>query len=218
MPVTQVLGALGCLGQGNMKPYRYCKFSKVDGTRRDPVSVDISLHDILNTLVQGKEITSDLCELAPPETFLDEAIYFADMDDVCARLHREYLTAKAQYQKLVRENGQDDPMAEMAQDHLESAHSARETRILELKQNSEIMEKLAYVRRQEEEIVQEKRTEEKRRHALAVFYRLELSRQISQRQSAQSHHEAWLFMLWVVLGMYPFAALTPSFSSAFNRK
>ncbi len=201
-----------------MKPYRYCKFLKVDGTRREPVSVDVSLHDILNTLVQGHKITPDLCDLPPSESLLEEAVYLADMDDICARLHREYLTAKTQYQKLVRENGQDDPMAEMARDHLESVHSARQTRILELKQNTEIMEKLIHVQRQEEDTALEKRTEEKRRQALAVFYRLELSRQISERQAAHAHHEAWLFMLWVVLGMYPFTALKPSFSSAFNQK
>lgn len=201
-----------------MKPYRYCKFLKVDGTRREPVSVDVSLHDILNTLVQGHEITPDLCDLPPSESLLEEAVYLADMDDICARLHREYLTAKTQYQKLVRENGQDDPMAEMASDHLESAHSAREARIIELKQNERVMEKLMQRQRAEQQDMREKQTEEKRRQALAVFYRLELSRQISERQAAHTHHEAWLFMLWVVLGMYPFTALKPAFSSAFNQK
>ncbi len=63
---------------------------------------------------------------------LSEVEAFTSADPILAALHKQYLEANVQHKKLIRENGLDDPMAEIAADMLDSARSAVQTRLLEL--------------------------------------------------------------------------------------
>ncbi len=54
-------------------------------------------------------------------------------DPLLAELHREYLNARAQCARLLRENGASDAMTAIAVDRLESCLGAFETRLIELR-------------------------------------------------------------------------------------
>jgi hypothetical protein len=64
---------------------------------------------------------------------LNEIEIYISMDSVLADLYRQYLDALRRQSNLISSNGRHDPMTEVACDAAESAHSAYQTRLLELR-------------------------------------------------------------------------------------
>ena len=72
---------------------------------------------------------------------------FLAVDPILADLYKQYLDAKQRYEELMKCNGQDDPMAEVALDVMESAESAIETRLIELREDKKIVIEALYQRK-----------------------------------------------------------------------
>ncbi|MEM6812035.1 MAG: hypothetical protein AAF549_06170 [Pseudomonadota bacterium] len=126
-----------------------------------------SLHQIMN------DIVGRLDSLQPHEHShapnkkkkksrdpLSEIEAFMKLDDLLARLHRQYLEAKAQRKDLTKAHGSNDPMTEIAMDMEDSAYCAFQTRYIEVRQIQEMMARAQrLMREREEEIELEKRKE-----------------------------------------------------------
>lgn len=67
----------------------------------------------------------------------DETRLLIAVDPVLADLHKHLADAKANMRQLQKQCGDKDPMTEVARDATDSAHSAVETRLIELRQNTE---------------------------------------------------------------------------------
>lgn len=63
---------------------------------------------------------------------------YAGLDPLLTELFRQYLEAHRQYKSLTDLRGKDDPMADAARDWMESAESAVQTRMIELRQDDKI--------------------------------------------------------------------------------
>lgn len=128
----------------------------------------ISLQDITLELAKQFEAhgASDFfskSEDLQPNMTLTEA--YLSLDPLLRRLHKEQLNAAAQYDKLVKELGADDPMTMVSEDMAESALSAFETRLIELKSDKALRRKVKYMicpETQEEAIRRAKRQKMRR--------------------------------------------------------
>lgn len=69
---------------------------------------------------------------------------YIGLDPLLGDLHKQYLDARSFHKKLLRENGKDDAMTEIALDARSSAVSAIETRVLELKKDEALRSVVAY--------------------------------------------------------------------------
>jgi len=88
----------------------------------------------------------------------------AQEDPLLGDLYKEYQDNKAQVQELEAVHGADDPMVEVAQDMRESAWSAVQTRLIEVKENKILMERLAKHRREEAHRLCAQKQEKEREH------------------------------------------------------
>lgn len=73
--------------------------------------------------------------VVPPQSALE---YWLSVDADLAMLHKQLIEARVQREKLAGMYSKDDPMFEMVQMNLESAESAFETRMRELKDDPEL--------------------------------------------------------------------------------
>jgi hypothetical protein len=104
-----------------------------------PVNKGTSLHDIMNGMVQDP--AGFATDATRPTT---EADALAALDPLLAGLDKQKADAGAHFARLLKSHGGDDPMTCVAADMKDSAQSAYETRLLELRQDRKIM---AVVRR-----------------------------------------------------------------------
>jgi hypothetical protein len=113
---------------------------------------------------------------------LSELEAFAQLDPTLAGLNKEYLEAKDYRQELVRLNGADDPMAEVAADMEDSNWCAMQTRYLELRERREMMAQAQRLMRASEEKI-EKEIEERKTAQSMRF--LEWAKSIERIRKAQ---------------------------------
>ncbi len=89
-----------------------------------------SLQTLMNAIARGEERgIEEAC--VPVDAWTDSL----ESDSLLATLYKRYRNSKANYQALLKANGPDDPMAQIAQDMMESNRSAFETRLIELKRD-----------------------------------------------------------------------------------
>ncbi len=107
-----------------------------------------SINDIMNDMTSRISGGEDLFvhegrrydkELVLGDQPIDITKIFIRLDPVFASLYKQYTDANSMYETLVKTNGKDDPMAEVALDQRDSAESALETRTIELKGDRDIM-------------------------------------------------------------------------------
>ncbi len=129
-----------------------------------------SLEKIISDMVRRLDSVRADDKAAPEQSSdpLQEIEAFMPVDPVLASLHKEYLDANARHKKLARENGLGDPMTDVANDMLDSARSALQTRLIELQESreQEVNDALASSlrkRRAEQEVQQARASIEKRR-------------------------------------------------------
>lgn len=109
----------------------------------------VSLQETMNQMARRMDGLLDQAgqkkeqEGAKPEPQAQSQVQSEDMrlwmavDPVLADLQKHLADAKANMQSLQKTNGEKDPMAEVAKDIAESASSAVETRLIELRQSAE---------------------------------------------------------------------------------
>lgn len=187
------------------------KFNKFDQPLNGcGASRQTSLHDVMNDLARGVGVEPDAPE--------DDLESFAAIDPLYAQLHREYLQAKSQHDKLVRDNGADDPMADIAADMADSAMCARDTRFIELRRMEASVQAAARESRARRDDAVAMRAAEKRQYALDVFYRGQIIQRMKDRRRERDSDMTLLWMmLFIFLGIGPFKPIRPMASTAFNR-
>ena len=144
---------------------------------------------------------SQHCDLAEAEyhtlrdPVTEEEAYIAH-DPLLARLHKDYLDACAQTDKLAKDLGVDDPMTSVSADMAESALSAFETRLIELKSDKTLRRrvgKMVSPEAQEEAIRRAKRL---KRYKLAV----EMNRMSQEtiEKLRRAGEERFFFMMFMM--------------------
>ena len=101
----------------------------------------------------------DVCGSDP----MSELDAFIAIDPTLAGLNKEYLEARDYRRELVRINGCDDPMAEVAADMEDSSWCAMQTRYLMLRERRELMEQAQRLMRQSEEKIELEIEEKKKK-------------------------------------------------------
>jgi len=131
-----------------------------------------SLHEIMNEIV-GRIDTLDTASLSPFQNNeylkpsskqqkpkhgkvnpLSEIDAFMQLDSLLAQLHKQYLEAKVYRQDLIKANGSNDPMSEIAIDMEDSAYCAFQTRYIEMRQIREMMAKAQRLMRESVEEIE----------------------------------------------------------------
>lgn len=167
--------------------------------------------EVMNTLAQAG-VGDQVADIAPG----DED--FIRTDALAADLHRQYRTALKQQEKLTAENGADDPMAEIAQDLAESARSALDTRLIELRREQAAIDRARRQQLSEKEEQIRLRAKEKRETALALFSRMQMLERLRRQQAERNNDMTLLYMmLFFFLGIGPFRYVQPACSRSFNR-
>ncbi len=93
-----------------------------------PGSLDAIISDIIRRIEASR--TGDGARVRDP---IAEAARMLPADAVLASLHKDYLEARCHYRTVRSRFGLHDPMAEVAADMLDSARSAVQTRLIELR-------------------------------------------------------------------------------------
>lgn len=172
---------------------------------------EASLMEVMNRLAGGSlEIAEDI---------LPHEDDFIRTDSIASDLHRQYRTALRQKEKLTAENGVDDPMAEIAQDLADSARSALETRLIELRREQESVDRARQLRVMEKEEQIRARAQEKRETAMALFYRLQMMDRLRRKQKEQTGADMLLMymMMFFFISTGSVSYLKPAYARSFNR-
>jgi hypothetical protein len=116
--------------------------------------------------------------------FLSAIDAFLAVDSLLAQLHKQYKDALKYSEKLVRLRGPDDPMAGVAADMADSAKSAFQTRLIEVRHDRWLRKAALKLLRQNRALLQRER---KKRD---IFTHVEtLAMQNRHRPSAQARQE-----------------------------
>lgn len=97
-----------------------------------------SLNDIMNQMAEG-HVSFTFCQIDSIKE-MSELDAFLRLDETLATLNKEYLDAKSQHEYLIKTFGRDDAMAEVAEDVMDSAWCAMQTRYLEVRAEAALME------------------------------------------------------------------------------
>ncbi|NQZ14041.1 MAG: hypothetical protein HRT94_04335 [Alphaproteobacteria bacterium] len=151
---------------------------------------DLSLQNIMNEMAKGELV---IATPAPSDDFvekcqtpLSEIDSFASMDEVLAHLQNEFLNAKAYHERLVRENGADDAMTEVAADMMDSAWCAMQTRLMEVRASREMMAKAQNMMRASARKIKENKEEKEKKKALALAHKMQMLQHVKNMKRAQN--------------------------------
>ena len=102
---------------------------------------DHSVQDILNQMAGRMDALLDAQERTQKtrETgdIPEELRFWIAVDPLLGDLHKQFIDARASHMRLSRIRGADDPMADVANDMVDSAQCAFETRLIELRQDED---------------------------------------------------------------------------------
>ncbi len=103
-----------------------------------------SLHSIMNTMAMRlDDILPEALQDMPADKDWPFIHLYLGSDQVLAQLYKQYCEARAKLASLHKEFGRNDAMAAIAADMKDSAHSAIETRLLEIKDNKAVQGQVA---------------------------------------------------------------------------
>lgn len=152
--------------------------NKADSFSMDELAQDIAEKPIAFDRHQQKENGPSAAPSLGRMTPRNEESAFRALDPALAQLHKDLIREQAIYEQTIREYGADDPMLDVIADQLDSARSAYETRLLELKAERGMAAKgLSLYRSPQEEYYRDKLKKEreerleKEREAWAHWYR-----------------------------------------------
>lgn len=112
-----------------------------------------SINDILAKIDQRLDMLKLIDDNAPKVTLdpLSEVGLYLTKDRVLSDLYRQYLNAQRNFIQTVTQHGKDSPMAEIARDMSESCFCAMETRLIELRHDSELTARVEAVQQKQRE-------------------------------------------------------------------
>ena len=106
-----------------------------------------TLTPLMNAMIGRLEYTQrETLGPIPEDKYWDMIQIYIALDDVLAALYKQYCMAKDNLGTLVLARGSEDPMTEIAWEMHESARCAVETRLLELKEDSDIHARAAQMK------------------------------------------------------------------------
>lgn len=166
----------------------------------------LSLNEIMNEMAAGAMGGLNIPKAAGTQTPvapLSELDAFIQMDSLLASLHKDYASAKAQRIELVALYGNEDAMVEVAMDMEDSAWCAMQTRYLELRGQSELMERAQRMMRQAIERIEEEKQLEREREleyrAKQTAYFMKVSEKIREMNRVpQIFQWAILFLIFKI--------------------
>ncbi len=151
-----------------------------------------SLQDIMND-VSAK---LDGALLAPPAVpVLTELQAFLTFDPLLAGLHKEYLDARDNRAKAVKDFGRDDAMTEMAMLVEDSAWCAMQTRYMELRADRTLMARAQGLMEEERLAAIRQREKDNARDALRYYNQLEMIAKLRRKNESEINWTALLLLL-----------------------
>ena len=146
------------------------------------MSEEQSLSDLMNAMVSRLEYTHpEDMQSVPEEKQWALITTYMSVDAILASLYKQYCEAKDNLGKLLIENGDQDPMTEIAWDMHDSLRSAIETRLLELKDDKDITNRVAAIQ--------------------ANKFTARMMAKPKKKSTHQSLNEMMAFMLWAGMVM-----------------
>lgn len=173
-----------------------------------------SLHDIMNEV--SSVLDAGLVEF-PVFAEDDEINAFCATDPLLSDLNKQYLDACRMHEQSAAEYGADDPMTEMAAIVKDSAHSALQTRLLEVKAQGEkarAAQILLEAAAQEEAAARRK---ERERQSIEDYRRMELFSSMEKYKAKDDVLPLWIaIFVWLCHQSF-LRARERSWQDQFNR-
>lgn len=144
---------------------------------------------------------------------------YAGFDPLLADLYRQYLEAHRQFKSLSALRGKDDPMAEAARDWMDSAESAVQTRMIEVRQDRNIHSRARRVLK--EQARQEKyqslmaALQSDKKEQAALLYRQRLMMGEALRKDSEDGFFMMVCLLWMLRAVSDRVTRTLSLASSF---
>ena len=143
----------------------------------------------MNEMAQGDVAISTP---APTQDFinhcqkpLSEMDALVSQDDLLAHLHKEFLNAKGSFDRLMRENGADDAMTEVAADMMDSAWCAMQTRMMEVRANGAVMAQAQAMMQASMRQMKETQEQQEQKKALALYHKMQMLQHLKNVRQAQ---------------------------------
>jgi hypothetical protein len=180
-----------------------------------------SLNDIMNQMAEGLDPSAfSVFESERDQVNeLTEFDAFLGLDETLKTLNKEYLDAKSQHDYLIKTFGPDDPMAEIAEDVMDSTWCAMQARYLEMREKRSVMEKAQYIMRESQKALEEAREKKKLEKSIEQGERLlAVARTIEQMREMNKDKTDYLLAAVVLLfGLLRFNNSFFHFKSVFNQ-
>jgi len=157
-----------------------------------------SVQQVINDILDRKEdLPAEDLKKKRKAAFTESDAYAA-LDPVFNELHKACLKARTQHKHLVNLRGEDDPMTEVASDRQDSAKSARDTRLIELKEQNEIRLRVRELMKAAREEIEEERTEKSKlfKKRLLDFDLMQL---VKKAKEEEEEDDDMLLMMAVIL-------------------
>lgn len=137
---------------------------------------------------------------------LSEMDALVSQDELLAHLHKEFLNAKGSFDRLVRENGADDAMTEVAADMMDSAWCAMQTRMMEVRAKGEIMARAQAMMQASKRKMQETQEQQEQKKALALYHKMQMLQHLKnvrrQQQIKKEKEKVPFFEIVFILMMF----------------
>ena len=107
----------------------------------------LSINDILHKIdarLDDLRLTDDTAPVVSLDPLSEVGLYITN-DRLLADLYRQYLEAQRNYISSIQDHGKNSPMTEIASDMSESAFCAMETRLIELREEEGMAERVMRV-------------------------------------------------------------------------
>lgn len=187
----------------------------------------LSLHNLMQEMAQKPSSYNGAAAVSVPP-YDDNAAgapgmavvpVYAGFDPLLADLYRQYLEAHRQFKSLSALRGKDDPMAEAARDWMDSAESAVQTRMIEVRQDRNIHSRARRVLK--EQARQEKyqslmaALQSDKKEQAALLYRQRLMMGEALRKDSEDGFFMMVCLLWMLRAVSDRVTRTLSLASSF---
>lgn len=150
---------------------------------------ELSLQHIMNEMAAGDVA---IAAPAPTQEFIEhcqkplsEMDALMSQDDLLAHLQKEFFNAKGSFDRLLRENGGDDAMTEVAADMMDSAWCAMQTRMMEVRAKGDVMGRAQSMMQASMKKVKEAQEQQEQQKALALYHKMQMLQHLKNVKRAQ---------------------------------
>jgi len=157
----------------------------------------LSVDQVIDKAVEGEED-----EIYRPMTEIEA---FCQIDSLCADLFLRLEEAKSQLLQIIKDHGEDSPMAEIARDMVESAETSLEVRLIELRDDEESSGEAGAIAIRVNQAIEEEKESfiaRKKENPQNLFARLAMKdREDRQKKKKKSANEIILmlamYIMWI---------------------